>query len=41
MKHQENYLGKRVRRGLFKSSTNKTLNADTNGAIGISKKSIL
>lgn len=38
MKHQENYLGKRVRRGLFKSSTNKTLNADTNGAIGIARK---
>ncbi len=37
-KHQENYLGKRVRRGLFKSSTNKTLNADINGAIGIARK---
>lgn len=38
MKDQENYLGKRVRRGFFKSSTNKTLNADINGAIGIARK---
>lgn len=38
MKHQENYLGNRVKRGLFKSSTNKTLNADINGAIGIARK---
>jgi putative transposase len=38
MKDQENYLGKRVRRGLFQSSTNKTLNADINGAIGIARK---
>ena len=38
MKHYENYLGKRVKRGLFKSSTGKTLNADINGAIGIARK---
>ena len=38
MKHHENYLGKRVKRGLFKSSTGKTLNADINGAIGIARK---
>ena len=31
----EHYLGKRVKRGLFKSSTGKIVNADTNGAIGI------
>lgn len=37
MKHQENYLGKRVKRGLFKSSTTKTLNANINRAIGIAK----
>ncbi|WP_063998569.1 hypothetical protein [Campylobacter hyointestinalis] len=37
MKHQENYLGKRVRRGLFKSSIGKFINADLNGAIGIAK----
>ena len=40
IKHQENYLGKRVKRGLFKSSTNKILNADVNGAIGIARKVI-
>lgn len=38
MKHHENYLGKRVKRGLFKSSTGRTLNADINGAIGIARK---
>lgn len=31
----EKYLGKRVKRGLFKSSTGKILNSDENGAIGI------
>ena len=34
----EHYLGKRVKRGLFKSSTGKIVNADTNGAIGILRK---
>lgn len=38
MKKQENYLGKRIKRGLFKSSTNKLINADINGAIGILRK---
>ena len=38
LEHQENYLGKRIKRGLFKSSTNKVLNADINGAIGILRK---
>ena len=38
MEHHENYLGKRVKRGLFKSSTGKELNADINGAIGILRK---
>ena len=32
------YLGKRIKRGLFQSSTNKLLNADINGAIGIGRK---
>ena len=32
------YLGKRVKRGLFKSSTGKELNVDINGAIGILRK---
>lgn len=36
--HKDNYLGKRIKRGLFKSSTNKVLNADINGAIGILRK---
>ena len=35
MEHHDNYLGKRVKRGLFKSYTGKELNADINGAIGI------
>lgn len=38
MARQENYLGKRVKRGLFRSSTGKVLNADINGAIGILRK---
>lgn len=32
------YLGKRKKRGLFQSTTNKLLNADVNGAIGIGRK---
>ena len=38
MRHRDSYLGKRVKRGLFKSSTGKFLNADINGAIGIARK---
>lgn len=38
MKKQEKYLGKRSKRGLFKSSTGKIVNADVNGAIGILRK---
>lgn len=40
MKHQDNYLGKRKRRGLFQSSIGKLINADINGAIGIVRKVI-
>ena len=40
MKHQENYLGKRIKRGLFSSSKKLLLNADINGAIGILRKVI-
>ena len=40
MKHHDNYLGKRVHRGLFQSSTGKIINADVNGAIGIMRKVI-
>ncbi len=38
MRKQDNYLGKRIKRGLFKSSCGKILNADINGAIGILRK---
>jgi len=38
MKRQAKYLGKRVKRGLFKSSTNRYINSDVNGAIGILRK---
>ncbi len=37
--HHDKYLGKRISRGLFKSSTGKVINADVNGAIGIALKS--
>lgn len=37
MKHEE-YLGRRTKRGLFKSSTGKLINADLNGALNILKK---
>ena len=38
LEHHDNYLGKRVKRGLFQSSTGATINADLNGAIGILRK---
>lgn len=38
MRHQDTYLGKRKKRGLFQSSIGKLLNADINGAIGIGRK---
>lgn len=38
MCHHDSYLGKRIKRGLFRSSTGKILNADLNGAIGILRK---
>jgi putative transposase len=37
---QESYIGKRINRGLFKSSTEKIINADLNGAINIMRKQI-
>jgi len=40
MKHHEKYLGTRVKRGLFKSSTGILLNADINGALGVLRKVI-
>jgi putative transposase len=38
MEHRDKYLGRRVHRGLFKSSTGVILNADVNGALGILRK---
>jgi IS605 OrfB family transposase len=38
-KHQE-YMGRRTKRGLFKSGTGKLLNADINGAINIMRKEL-
>lgn len=40
MCHHDEYSGKRVHRGLFKSSTGKVINADLNGALGILRKVI-
>lgn len=40
LQHQEVYLGKRKKRGLFQSSIGKLINADVNGAIGIARKVI-
>ena len=37
-KHHEKYLGKRVKRGLFKSALGTLINADVNGALQIIKK---
>lgn len=36
-KHEE-YMGKRVKRGLYQSSTNRLINADVNGALNIMRK---
>lgn len=36
--YYDSYLGKRIKRGLYRSSTGKILNADLNGAIGILRK---
>ena len=40
MEYHDEYLGKRIHRGLFKSSTNQVLNADVNGSLGILRKVI-
>ena len=40
MQKQDEYMGKRIHRGLFKSSTGKIINADLNGAVGILRKVI-
>ncbi|GHO57620.1 hypothetical protein KSB_60950 [Ktedonobacter robiniae] len=38
--HQEHYLGKRIKRGLFRSSTGRRINADVNGSLNIIRKAI-
>lgn len=38
MKHHDKYAGKRIHRGLFRSSTGILINADLNGALGIMRK---
>ena len=38
IQHHDNYLGKRVKRGLFQSSIGKLINPDVNGSIGIGRK---
>jgi len=38
--HHDEYMGRRIKRGLFQSSTNVLVNADVNGAINIMRKYI-
>lgn len=38
MQKHKKYKGKRIRRGLFLSSTGIAINADVNGALGIMRK---
>ena len=38
MKHHDKYAGKRIHRGLYRSSTGILINADLNGALGIMRK---
>lgn len=38
--HHEQYLGKRVKRGLFRTSTGRRINADVNGSFNIIRKAI-
>lgn len=40
IKKHDVYLGRRVKRGLFKSSVGNLINADINGAINIGRKVI-
>jgi len=39
VKHQANYLGRRVTRGMFRTAKGLRVNADVNGAINIARKS--
>jgi putative transposase len=38
--HQERYMGKRVKRGLFRSAAGRRINADVNGSLNIIRKAI-
>lgn len=38
IEHHDKYLGSRTKRGLFKSSVGKVLNADINGALNILRR---
>lgn len=38
IKHHEFYLGKRVKRGLFKTASNRYINSDVNGSLNIGRK---
>ena len=38
IRHHESYLGKRVKRGLFRTSTNCYINSDINGSLNIGRK---
>jgi len=38
MKHHDKYAGRRIHRGLYRSSTGILINADLNGALGIMRK---
>lgn len=38
--HHERYMGKRIKRGLFRTSTGRHINADVNGSLNIIRKAI-
>ena len=40
IKKHSDYKGKRIKRGLFKTATNKLINADLNGSLNILRKVI-
>lgn len=40
LKHKENYFGKRVKRGIFRSKLGDILNADVNGSLNVLRKVI-
>ena len=40
IRHHDSYVGRRVKRGLFKSKTGRLLNADVNGSLNILKRGL-